>query len=156
MKIFSVFYMHILLYENSKTVCCLVIIIWVFEYHLEITNAPNTNSKEQINQNDTNYSLQFWFDCIGVFDQIGGFDYSHENLNIKGQKLSQHRAHYVLVSFQKMENRIIIIIPCSNRGRILGHPARSGRPRSEHFSPCKFPPTQFIKSHTRGYLQKYI
>ena len=53
-------------------------------------------------------------------------------------------------------NWIPEILPCSSRGRRLGHPALSGKPLSEHFSPCKSPPTQVIKSHTRGYLKMHI
>ena len=44
MKLFSVFLIHILLYEKSITIWYLVTTIWVFEYYSEITNGPNTNS----------------------------------------------------------------------------------------------------------------
>ena len=44
MKLFSVFLIHILLYEKSITIWYSVTTIRVFEYYSEITNGPKTNS----------------------------------------------------------------------------------------------------------------
>ena len=44
LKIFTEFFIHFLLYKDSKTIRYLVITIWVFEYYSVITNRPNTNS----------------------------------------------------------------------------------------------------------------
>ena len=44
LKIFTEFFIHFLLYKDSKTIRYLVITIRVFEYYSEITNRPNTNS----------------------------------------------------------------------------------------------------------------
>ena len=42
LKIFTEFFIHFLLYKDSKTIRYLVITIRVFEYYSEITNRPNT------------------------------------------------------------------------------------------------------------------
>ena len=42
MKLFSVFFIYILLYENSITIRYSVTTIRVFEYYSEIENGPNT------------------------------------------------------------------------------------------------------------------
>ena len=44
LKLNEVFFMQILIYENSITIWYSVTTIWVFKYYSEITNGPNMNS----------------------------------------------------------------------------------------------------------------
>ena len=73
LKLFSLFFKHILVYDNSKTIQYLVTTFMIFEYYSEITNGPNTTTNNNI------WSQLFEYQIIQIIRCNSG--YQHHTLN---------------------------------------------------------------------------